>query len=71
MGLFVIVDGGSCHFRIGKEFCKQRVIFGAKVPVVLVKEIATGNANRMATPPTTAATRSRKTTALKRKRGLL
>ena len=37
MGLFVIVDGGSCHFRIGKEFCKQRMTFGAEVPVVLVR----------------------------------
>ena len=43
MGLLVVVDGGSRPFRIGKEFCKQRVTFGAKVPVVLVKQMATRN----------------------------
>jgi hypothetical protein len=44
------LNGAACnnrrrlgHFRVGKEFCKQRVTFGTKVPVVLVKEMATGN----------------------------
>ena len=43
MWLLVIVDGGLCHFRIGKEFCKQRVTFGAEISVVLVKSVAADN----------------------------
>ena len=43
MRLLVIVDRGLRRFRVRQEFYKQRVTFGAKVPVVLVEQMATRN----------------------------